>query len=312
MRKLSESIWSDIQDRSSGNSIRKEDDVNLMSMEDFCDYLNNNYISKDGHKIYYDGIGKRLYIAVLKKFVNVNYVITYDYNTNTIYANDEIEDFVPELCQKLKNNFKVVKKNVGDTYTEFIIYPSDGSECTNRFFVDVLDFIIENEDEDKVILAKKHINESIWSDIQDRSSGETVRKEDDVNNLDMNGLYDHIYGLYEQINPFPMPLKSLEDTSDKKTQYFSIPIFKVSYKVYRLDAIFTNNKISTLVLMASDANIRDFKQALIDNFDVIIRSDTALTIEEKDGTLTNQTCMKLISVIVENAPEPYLIKKREN
>ena len=161
-------------------------------------------------------------------------------------------------------------------------------------------------------LIKKKISESIWSDIQDRSAGETVRKEDDVNNLDMNELYEHIYELYEQINPFPMPLKSLEDTSDKKTQYFSIPIFKTSYKVYRLDAIFKNDKISVLTLMTSDADIRDFKQALIDNFDVIIRADTALTIEEKDGTLTNQTCMKLISVIVENAPEPYLRKKGLN
>jgi len=307
MRKLSESIWSDIQDRSSGNSIRKEDDVNLMSMEDFCDYLNDNYICKDKHKIYYDEIGKRFCISVLKKFVNVNYTITYDYKTNTIYVNDEIENFVPELCQNLKNNFKVVKKNVGDTYTKFIIYPSDGSKCTNKFFIDVINFIIENSDEEKLIIKRRNVNESIWSDIQDRSAGETVRKEDDVNNLDVNGLYEHIYDLYEQINTFPMPLKSDEGLYP----YFSIPIFKTNYKVYRLDVVFTNNKILKLVLMATDADIRDFKQALIDNFDVTIRSDSGLKIEEKDGTLTNQTCMKLISVIMENAPEPYL-KKREN
>ena len=30
MRKLSESIWSDIQDRSSGDTVRKEDDINLL------------------------------------------------------------------------------------------------------------------------------------------------------------------------------------------------------------------------------------------------------------------------------------------
>lgn len=162
------------------------------------------------------------------------------------------------------------------------------------------------------ITNMRKLSESIWSDIQDRSSGDVIRKEDDINRMNCDDLYDYIHELYEQINPFPVPLKSGEGTSDKNIQYFSIPIFKVSYKVYRLDAVFTNDKISNLALMANDADVRDFKQALIDNFDVIIRSDNGLKIEEKDGTLTNQTCMKLISVIVENAPEPYLIKKREN
>ena len=175
LSKITESIWSDIQDRSMGKTVRREDDINLMSAEDFCDYLNDNYICKDGYRtyrIYYDS--KVLHITVLKKFINVSYSITYDYKTNMIYLNDDIEDFVPELCQKLKNNFKVVKKIVGDSYTKFIIYPSDGSECTNRFFVDVINFIIDNADENVLLLKKKHINESIWSDMQDRSAGDAV------------------------------------------------------------------------------------------------------------------------------------------
>ena len=46
-----------------------------------------------------------------------------------------------------------------------------------------------------------NITESIWSDIQDRSSGETIRKEDDVNNLDDEGLKDYIdQGIIEAVN----------------------------------------------------------------------------------------------------------------
>ena len=45
LSKITESIWSDMQDRSAGDVVRREDDVNLMSEEDFCDYLNDNYIS---------------------------------------------------------------------------------------------------------------------------------------------------------------------------------------------------------------------------------------------------------------------------
>ena len=166
---IKESIWSDIQDRSMGKTVRKEDDVNLMSGEDFCDYLNDNYICKDGYKITYDDISKRITTSILKKFANVSFGITYSYKNNTITMNDEVESFFPELCKMVKENFKVDKEYVNINYTKFIISPSDGSECTNRFFVEVLDFIIDNGDENRLLIQKKYINESIWSDIQDRS-----------------------------------------------------------------------------------------------------------------------------------------------
>ena len=306
LSKITESIWSDMQDRSAGITQRKEDDVNLMSGEDFCDYLNDNYISKDGHKIIYREDTKNIFMSILKKFTAVSFSLTYNYKSNTITMNDEVESLCPELCKKIKENFKVDKEYVNIGYTKFIISPSDGSECTNRFFVDVINFIIENGDENKVLIKKKHINESIWSDMQDRSAGITQRKEDDINLLDRDGLYDYIYALYKQIEPFPLPLKP--QTSYK---YFSIPIFKSDYRVYRLHCHFDNSKISEITLMASDADVKDFKQALIDNFDATINSDGALTITAKDGTVSNQVCMDLIKTIVENAPHPYL-KKREN
>ena len=311
MKKLSkiiESIWSDMQDRSTGKIVRKEDDVNLMSGEDFCDYLNDNYISKDGHKTIYREDTKNIFMSILKKFTAVSFSITYNYNSNTITMNDEVESLFPELCKMIKENFKVDKEYVNTNYTKFIISPLDGSECTNRFFVDVLDFIIENGDENMLLMKKKHINESIWSDMQDRSAGITQRKEDDINILDCDGLCDYIYDLYKQINPYPLLLKS---QIVQRFTYFSIPIFKSGYKVYRLDCTFDNSKISRIKLMASITDIKDFKQSLIDNFDLTVRDDGALSITAKDGTVSNQVCMDLIKTIVENAPEPYL-KKREN
>ena len=306
LSKITESIWSDMQDRSAGEAIRREDDVNLMSEEDFCDYLNDNYISK--YKITYSEFSQGIHIPILNKFTGVLLNVSYNYNSNTITMNDDVESFYPELCKMIKENFKVVKKYVSSTYTKFIIFPPDGSECTNRFFVDVLDFIIDNGDKNRLLIKKKYINESIWSDMQDRSAGDTIRKEDDINHLDRDGLYDYIYDLYKSIDIYPLPLVS--STSQTHT-YFSIPIFKSVYKVYRLNCIFDNNKISEITLMASDADVKDFKQALIYNFNATINSDGALTITAKDGTVSNQVCMDLIKTIVENAPHPYL-KKREN
>ena len=155
---------------------------------------------------------------------------------------------------------------------------------------------------------KTFIKESIWSDIQDRSAGDTVRKEDAINIFDCYELYDYIFDLYKSIDIYPLPLVS--STSQTRT-YFSIPIFRTSNIVYRLTCTFDNDKISNITLMAIDIDVKDFKQALIDNFNVKTRDNGSLTITAKDGTVSNQVCMDLIKTIVENAPHPYL-KKREN
>ena len=154
---------------------------------------------------------------------------------------------------------------------------------------------------------KTYLKESIWSNINKRSEGNLERKEDDINHLDRDGLYEHIFDLYKPVNLHPLPLKS--QTSQANT-YFSIPIFKSNYKIYRLDVSFYLDVISKITLMASDVDIIDFKKPLIDNFNVTIRDDGALKIEAKDGNVSNQVCMDLIKVIVENAPQPAL-KKRD-
>ena len=42
------------------------------------------------------------------------------------------------------------------------------------------------------------INESIWSDIQDRSMGKTVRKEDEVATRGRNELYEELEETYNK------------------------------------------------------------------------------------------------------------------
>ena len=39
---------------------------------------------------------------------------------------------------------------------------------------------------------EEFIRESLWTDIQRRSAGDTIRKEDDVNILDCEGLFNYI------------------------------------------------------------------------------------------------------------------------
>ena len=127
LSKITESIWSDMQDRSAGITQRKEDDIDLMSMENFCDYLNDNYINKENRKIMCSEFSESIFAVILRKYATTAYNITYDYESNTINMNDEVESLFPELCKMIKENFKVDKEYVNSIYTQFIISPSDGS-----------------------------------------------------------------------------------------------------------------------------------------------------------------------------------------
>ena len=71
------------------------------------------------------------------------------------------------------------------------------------------------------------ITESIWSDIQDRSSGDTVRKEDDINLLDRDGFYDYLVNHYEELYPEHYRILNLE-----KSDMFIIPMLKLLKEPY--------------------------------------------------------------------------------
>lgn len=149
------------------------------------------------------------------------------------------------------------------------------------------------------------IKESIWSDIHKRSNGESVRKEDDINNLDRDGLYDYIYDIYEQTSEFPRPLKS----QTPGCKYFSIGIFEDTTKIYRLSVDFSGGQISKISINANLACCEEFKDILLDRFHVIDDVIEGLIIEDKNGMTTNQLCIDLIQTIIDNTSKP-LLKRR--
>lgn len=164
MKKLSnitESIWSDMQDRSSGEKIRQEDDVNRLDIYGLKEYLENNYIKHEKSFrgkldiIDIDEFRKDLPVLNVNMFTldipkeGTSYLfmdiyLSYSMIKNMIYLSkhvgylEDLPKFAPNLYKKLLKNFKVTK--------DFIISPKNKQKIDNLFFKEVLDFIIDNVD----------------------------------------------------------------------------------------------------------------------------------------------------------------------
>ena len=166
MRKLSEiteSIWSDMQDRSAGDKIRKEDDVNLLDRDGFYNYIMEHYktttedvtgpyaiinsknedyinipiIEDEGNALFRDDSGYR-----------IDSVVMWHFNKDDRYIT--IPGWKPiggrNLFEKIRNTFNL--QAIEDKfYPRFKLFPKDNKKVDNKFFLEVIDFIIDNTKE---------------------------------------------------------------------------------------------------------------------------------------------------------------------
>ena len=138
---LKESVWMDIHKRSVGDADRMEEDIDILDLHDFGIYLD------------------KIYRPVNQKFLAASYVTEYESsegfllcvhiceNKNSNYVNafyngtqvSLIRAFGKPWYEDLNNNF-----HVSITTSNFIITPKDGSEVTNSFFIEVVDFMLDH------------------------------------------------------------------------------------------------------------------------------------------------------------------------
>lgn len=150
MKKLSnifESIWSDIQDRSSGETIRKEDDINHLDIKEFWKYLYNTYISQTPNR---DAIGSPMFDIITIPFFEKNRFSMY--NLWIEFNDDKIEYItIPDSTILKYDNIEDVFKlesYVRDE-TRICICPKDGSKLTNSFAVKVIDYLLDQAVDDR-------------------------------------------------------------------------------------------------------------------------------------------------------------------
>ena len=144
------------------------------------------------------------------------------------------------------------------------------------------------------------ITESIWSDMQDRSSGDVVRKEDEINLLDVDQLYDYIKSNYKDKVPY-IDMYSFGPSPGQKRIYVE-PI-----KGITLDTIYDENTgdLEHILIIWKGADVDgDFICKLKDRFqfeETLTRWDgSRIKIKEKDGSCKNQTYIDLINIFLDN------------
>ena len=150
MRKLSEiteSIWSDMQDRSAGEEIRKEDDINLLDSDGLYDYINKHY-KRIAPFAFITNTGGMLSVPIIRGTVHNCVWYSPESEIKAVSIGDGMISQVDGLLNLLYDNFSIKEingeNNDGKYTTLYWVSPKDGSEVTNKFFIDVIDFLLEN------------------------------------------------------------------------------------------------------------------------------------------------------------------------
>ena len=169
MRKLSkiiESIWSDMQDRSSGDVVRKEDEF-----KSICEFIKDHYFVafvhmnsieiKDDYCIYvpiYKLLGLNTFSTVtIYKDTIVFCSIEPDRYTTQVLRRfvTPIKDDINQLLDKIKDKYSpdIFTFDISDHWINFNIKPKDG-KVTPKFCEDVIDFILDNTTDDNHKILK--------------------------------------------------------------------------------------------------------------------------------------------------------------
>ena len=160
MRKLSESVWGDIRKKSLGQEDRLEDDYKNLDMKGFCDYICSHYelVPK-----YDDGTG-RVVAKGNDNYINVT-LLGYNDSPGTSFfylkLNKKIYGYVVKLNRRGAGMpiYKLLDKEYDFSEAEdswdHIIKPKEG-KVDYKFFLDVIDFIIDNvQPPEESIIRKK-------------------------------------------------------------------------------------------------------------------------------------------------------------
>ena len=168
---LKESLWADVQSQASGEVVKKEDDIDLMDMDRFFDYINEHYETTSPlFKIRkYDLLDEILIPLYCESSeprpihhisLEINYGETPD--ETEVILNNRLISSTPDVYEILRDNFNVFDHEASGERGRYItVYPKGKGEDTiigNSFALTVVDFLLEaaeSKGKYKILLKKK-------------------------------------------------------------------------------------------------------------------------------------------------------------
>lgn len=141
---IKESIWSDIQDRSMGKTVRKEDDISNLDYVEFFKYLTEHYQPKSKKDI--DKIGGRtslLATDIIEIFIPIesidNKPTRLQINMSKKYNSIVLIAASPDLFNKYVNLEKMLSNNYTLNYSRYL---EPKKKPTNKSVVDLIDIFL--------------------------------------------------------------------------------------------------------------------------------------------------------------------------
>ena len=313
---LNESVWGDIRKKSIGQERRIENDVDNMEPADFYEYIDSRYkgLTKET-KISAWGPNLNFSLLVLQyetKFPNSStksFIHVQQMESNKKGRIVRITDTIDKtsLFNKLKKNFTVERG-----WGSYEIYPFEAMS-TNRLFLNVVDFLLENAGFSFTKCIKEAVNESVWGEIRKKSLGQEERIEDDVELMDFNGFGEYLRERYK----FIVDVSKIHQFAQDKINYWIdnsvgiiiVPIECAEFAQYdRSLRVEKDLSIDEYMCIIPNNSIFDFYQTkLYDTFkDKYDLDASAHTVTPKEGKITNSVIVDVIDRLLGMVKKPTL------
>ena len=159
---------------------------------------------------------------------------------------------------------------------------------------------------------KTFIKESIWSDMQDRSAGETVRKEDNIDHLDYEEFFVYLTKHYQpKSKKDNEKISGITPLSNTDTIKILIPIEYIDGRIKTL-MIVISKKDNSIVSIATSQTLFDkyvnLERTLSNNYILNASKNTSNIYIKPKKKPTNQTVVDLIDIFIAVVDNPILKK----
>ena len=158
----------------------------------------------------------------------------------------------------------------------------------------------------------KKLNESIWSDMQDRSAGDVVRKEDDIDHLDYVEFFTYLTEHYQpKSKKINEKIGGRTPIMDTNTIEIFIPIESIDDKIKTL-MIVISKKDNSIVSIATSQTLFDkyvnLERTLSNNYTLNPSKNSPRVYIKSNKKPTNKSVVDLIDIFLAVVDNPILEK----